>query len=121
MKTNPFFIAVSLLIAFASSMTTHAETLSVKTDESMTYSQMMKLMSSGDNEKITQGLQGKSVKIMLLASDTKNLVARAGDGVFFTCDNRGPGFTKGFVKTTITKVQTNQEGVVSLALAHCGA
>lgn len=120
MKAKLFFLGIAALAFSTISPTIYAQTASAKIDKPLSYSQVVKLIGLGEDAKISKALNGKFVKLTLLAAGPQSLVVKRGDGVFFVCETRVAGFKKGPVIAKIIKIETTHEGDISLSLDRCG-
>lgn len=87
----------------------------------LSYAQVTKMLAGGDDAKVSKAIVGKTVAVKLVNAGPDTLVVRKGDGVYFICDTRTPGFRSGVVTAKVTKFETTHEGDLSLSLDKCGS
>lgn len=115
-----FRIPLAALVLGALALPTFAQSPSAAV-KPLTYDQVTKLLAGGDDAKISKAVVGKTIAIKLVSAGPDTLVVRKGDGVYFICETRAPGFKSGPVTAKVVKFESTHEGDLSLSLDKCGS
>lgn len=87
----------------------------------LSYADLLKQITAtkGDPTLMRPRLVGKRLKLKLRATGALALMVSQKDGVFFTCNERTPGFKGGSVTAAVTAYELTPEGDVSVELDRC--
>ena len=122
MNTKNLFLGLSLLSLSVLATSVSAQSAPMKDKASLNHSQVIEIIRRyKDDETIFRALQGKTLDLTLVSTGQGSFLEKGTNMVYFMCDKKAPGFAKGKVSSTVSKLESSTEGEVILYIERCGA